>query len=146
MDLGWLGIVAAGVTATAALLSSMSVVIRERGALRRIERMTDLLVKMGDLKNSALQYLYVLGGLAVVAGILMGTIAAFNVVTSNPYSGGVEVSSVAAAFQTLGFGLASTGLLAIVGGGVAQAINWQLINPRDDSQGKTYREYKAEHE
>ena len=67
-------------------------------------------------------------------------------VTSNPYAGSVDVNAVAAAFQTLGYGLAGIGLLAVVGGGVAQAINWKMLNPRDDSQEKSFREFKPERE
>lgn len=96
--------------------------------------------------NPALRHLYLEGSLAFAVGIIMGTIAALNVVSSNPFSGTVGVNPVAAIFQTFGYGLAGVGLLAIVGGAIAQAINWQIVNPRDDSQAKSYREYKAEHE
>lgn len=97
-------------------------------------------------ENPSLHYLYVLGGIATCLGVIVGTIAAFNVESGNPFSGTVGLNPIAATFQTLGFGLASAGLLAIVGAAVAQAINWQIMNPRDDSQAKTFREHQAEHE
>lgn len=96
--------------------------------------------------NPALRHLYLEGVLAFAVGTIIGTIAAFSVVSSNPFSGTVGVNPIAALFQTFGFGLAGAGLLAVVGGAIAQAINWQIMNPRDDSQAKTYREYRTEHE
>ncbi|WP_157498333.1 hypothetical protein [Leifsonia sp. Leaf336] len=96
--------------------------------------------------NPSLHYLYVIGGIAVGVGIITAIIAGAASVSDNPLSGTASVNTVALTIQTLGYGLSSAGLLAIVGGAVAQAINWQITNPRDDSQAKSYREYKAEHD
>ena len=93
--------------------------------------------------NSALHYLYVLGGLACAIGLLVTIIASFNSVTTNPYSGTVQANPTAALFELLGFGIALVGGIAVVGGMIAQAVNWQIANALG-MPPKTYRAYQEE--
>ncbi|WP_349862704.1 hypothetical protein [Leifsonia sp. WHRI 6310E] len=95
-------------------------------------------------ENSALHYLYVIGGVALIVGVIASIIGSANLVSSDSYTGGATISQVAAYAQTAGNGLALLGALAIIGGAIAQAINWQMVNPKQDAHIKTKREYEAE--
>ncbi|MFF1633988.1 hypothetical protein [Leifsonia sp. NPDC058248] len=76
-------------------------------------------------KNTPLSLLYVIGVLAVVAGATVSLVASGNV---GDAAAGDVVSTVAMAWQVLGNGLALLGALSLIGGAVAHAINWQIVN------------------
>jgi hypothetical protein len=74
------------------------------------------------VKNEPLQYMYILGGMAAGIGLLIAIIASFNM---SSYNG---VSGAALAWQAIGGLMAGAGVLALIGAGVAHAINWQIVN------------------
>jgi pheromone shutdown protein TraB len=73
------------------------------------------------VQNSALHYLYILGGLALGIAAIVALIAVFTV------GGGIDTTALMTWLVIAG-GLANLGVLALIGGGVAHAINWQIIN------------------
>ncbi|MGJ4843913.1 hypothetical protein [Leifsonia sp. Le1] len=73
-------------------------------------------------ENQPLHYLYILGTIGIIGGLAIAVIAAFNM---SSYGG---VNSAAVAWATIGGGVASLGTLAVIGGAVAHAINWQILN------------------
>ena len=72
--------------------------------------------------NPPLQYLYMVGGFATPIGALIAIIASFNL---SSYDG---VSSTATVFLVLGATVMTFGVLALIGGAVAHAVNWQILN------------------
>jgi hypothetical protein len=74
------------------------------------------------VRNEPLHYMYILGGMAAGIGLLIAIIASFNI------SGYDGVSGAAVAWQAIGGLIAGAGVLALIGAGVAHAINWQIVN------------------
>lgn len=74
------------------------------------------------VENSPLHYLYVIGAIAAIGGLAIAIIAAFNI------SGYGGANPAAAAWATIGGGISSLGALALIGGAVAHAVNWQILN------------------
>jgi hypothetical protein len=79
-------------------------------------------------KNTPLTMLYTIGALAIVGGAIIAIAASANAVSAGDLISGPSVSTVAMAWQVIGNGLVSLGALALIGGAVAHAINWQILN------------------
>jgi hypothetical protein len=74
------------------------------------------------VENPPLHYMYILGLIALVIGVVTAAIASAN--AASVYGGGVG----AVAWQFVGGALAFSGLLTLIAAGMAHSINWQILN------------------
>jgi hypothetical protein len=79
-------------------------------------------------KNTPLSLLYAIGSLAVIGGAIISIAATMNTSTVTTFADESVISTVAVAWQVIGNGLIGLGALSLIGGAVAHAINWQILN------------------
>lgn len=82
--------------------------------------------------NQPLRFLYVLGLVALAVGALTLLIAAISGNQPGPYGQGPAAGAVIG--MVAGSGLIALGLLAVIAGATAHAINWQIVNRSTPTQ------------